>query len=370
MAPSLRIVLWHVLAIVLAATLLSACSSKPAAEMNTAVPVDVIKVEKTSLPEVVAAVGRVEAINSVAVKSLVDGQLMQSTVSDGQRVTKGQLLFKIDPRPAQADLAQTQAALARDISARDLAAAQVKRYEPVAKKGFISADQMQQYIAALDAAVASVKVDQANVDASRLKLAYTEIDAPISGLAGRILVQPGNLVKANDTQALLTINQIAPIYVNFAVPGREVDRVRAAQSGNALGVIVYGDGINGKISGQLAFVDNAIDPATNTVKLRAIFANDDKRLWPGQFVNVDLTLGQDVDALVIPDTAVKDGPKGRYVFVVKPDGTAEQRNVTVARSLDGKSMISAGLHDGETVVTDGQSRLTEGARVHIAPAKR
>ncbi|MGA9335917.1 MAG: efflux RND transporter periplasmic adaptor subunit [Rudaea sp.] len=370
MTFSVRNSLSHVSAMLLGAVVLSACTGKPPAEMNLSVPVDVVKVEKKSLPEVVAAVGSVEAINSVAVKSLVDGQLLRSAVADGQRVEKGQLLFTIDPRPLQAALAQAQAALARDVSARDLAAAQVKRYRPVSEKGFISADQMQQYVATLESAVASVKVDQANVDAARLKLAYTEIDAPISGLAGRILVQPGNLVKANDTQALLTINQIAPIYVNFAVPGREVDRVRAAQSGNVLGVAVYGDGIDGKIIGKLAFVDNAIDPATNTVKLRAIFANDDKRLWPGQFVNVDLTLGHDADALVVPDSAVKDGPKGSYVFVVKPDGTAEQRDVKVARSLNGLSMISAGLHDGETVVTDGQSRLTQGARVQIAPATR
>ena len=350
----------------LTGVVLTACSGKPLPQDNVAVPVDVATVQNKSVVKRIAAVGSVEAINSVSIKSLVDGQLLQSNVADGQVVHKGQLLFEIDPRPAQATLAQSRATLARDVAARDLAAAQVKRYASVAEKGFISADQMQQYVAAREVAVASVKVDQANVDSARLTLAYTQITAPIDGRAGRVLVQAGNLVKANDTQALLTINQIAPIYVSFAVPGKDVGQVRAAKKGNVLVVQVYGDGLDDPVEGKLAFVDNAIDPATNTIKLRALFENADKRLWPGQFVNVSLTVGHDAQALVVPDSAVKQGPKGTYVFVVKATGTVEQRRVDVVRSINGESVIASGLSTGETVVTDGQSRLADATRVRVA----
>lgn len=350
-------------ACVVSLALLAACSSAPPPPRDTAVPVTVARVVRKSMPELITAVGTVEAINSVALKSLVDGQLLQSRVKDGDDVKSGQLLFKIDPRPAQAALAQAQAALAKDEAARDLAKAQVDRYRPVADKGFISADQMQQYLTAYSAAAASVKVDQANVAAAQLTLGYTDIYAPISGRAGRILVQAGNLVKANDANALLVLNQIAPIFVNFAVPGRLVERVRAAQAQTTLDVRAAADGAAAPESGKLAFVDNAVDPATNTVKLRASFANDDQRLWPGQFVNITLVIGNDAEAIVAPDAAVKAGPNGNYVFVVKADGSAEQRAITVARSVDGESVIEKGLNAGDTVVTDGQSRLVDGTKV-------
>lgn len=356
----------------LLALTLAACS-KPAPPPEAPAPVEVARVVQKSMAEQVGAVGAVEAINSVAVKSRVDGQLLEAFVKDGDDVHKDQLLFKIDPRPAQAALAQMQAALAKDAAARDLALAQVNRYEPVAQKGFISADQMQQYRTAYSAAAASVKVDQANVEAAQLTLGYTDIFAPFAGRAGRILVQPGNLVKANDTQPLLTINQLKPIFVTFALPGQYVDRVRAAQADAPLAASASGEALTDAQSGKVAFVDNAVDSATNTVKLRASFANDDEKLWPGQFVNIALTLANDANALVVPAAAVKDGPNGSYVFVVKADGKAEQRNVTVARTLNGESMIAKGLAANETVITDGQSRVVDGAKVNVttesAPAQ-
>jgi multidrug efflux system membrane fusion protein len=351
--------------LVLAALGLTACSPPPP-PAEVPVPVEVARVVQKAMPERIDAVGTVEAINSVAVKSRVDGQLLESRVTDGEDVHQGQLLFKIDPRPAQAALNQVQAALAKDEAARDLALAEVNRYEPVAKKGFISVDQMQQYRTAYSAAAASVKVDQANVDAAKLTLGFTDIYAPFAGRAGRILVQPGNLVKANDTQALLTINQLKPIFVNFALPGQYVERVRGAQADAPLDVNASVESRKTPQSGQVAFVDNAVDPATNTVKLRASFANDDASLWPGQFANITLTLGSDANALVVPSTAIKDGPNGSYVFVVKADGRAEQRNVTVARGAGGESMISKGLSVDETVITDGQSRVVDGATVKVA----
>lgn len=331
-------------------------------------PVETVRVAQKAMPEIVQAVGTVEAIDSVAVKSLVDGQLLDVHVKDGDEVTKGELLFTIDPRPAQAALAQAQAALAKDAAARDLAHAQVERYAPVAKKGFISADQMQQYVTAQVAAAASVKVDMANVDAAKLTLGYTNITAPMDGRAGRVLVQAGNLVKANDTNPLLVINRIAPIFVNFAVPGRDVDRVRAALAKGVLPAQAWVEGAASRTSGKVAFVDNAVDPATNTVKIRAEFANADQVLWPGQFVDVSMTLATQADALAIPVAAIKQGPDGDYVFVVKPDMHAEQRNVKVARDVNGEAVIAQGLSAGETVVTDGQSRLADGTLVHIAQA--
>lgn len=349
--------------------LLAACSSKPPPPHDTAVPVAIAKVVRKSMPELITAVGTVEAINSVALKSLVDGQLLESHVKDGDEVKAGQLLFKIDPRPAQAALAQAQAALAKDEAARDLAKAQVDRYRPVADKGFISADQMQQYLTAYSAAAASVKVDQANVASARLTLGYTDIYAPISGRAGRILVQAGNLVKANDVNALIVINQISPIFVNFAVPGRLVDRVRTAQAEAVLDVHAAADGAASEKSGQLAFVDNAVDPATNTVKLRAAFANADQHLWPGQFVNITLVIGNEADAIVVPDAAVKAGPNGNYVFVIKADNSAEQRAVSVARTVASEAVIEKGLNVGENVVTDGQSRLVDGTKVKAVNAR-
>ena len=360
--PSLAIFARAVFPAIFAVALV-ACSGKKPPPPDAAVPVDTAKVIKKTVPDLIDAPGSVEPIDTVAVKSLVDGQLLEVRVKDGDEVNKGELLFKIDPRPAQATLAQTEAALAKDAAASDLAKAQLDRYEPVATKGFISADQMQQYRTAYAAAAASVKVDQANVDATKLTLGYTDIFAPIDGRVGRILVQAGNLVKANDTQPLITINRISPIYVNFSIPGLYVDRVRNAHSKGMLPVFASGDGIDGRIDGQMSFIDNAVDPATNTVKLRANFPNADERLWPGEFVNITLTLGTDTNALVVPDAAVKAGPNGTYVFLIKPDSTAEQRSVKVTRSVNGESMISDGLAENDEVVTDGQSRLINGTKV-------
>lgn len=343
---------------------LSACTQPPAHKSETVVPVEVAMVTLGALPERIAAVGTVEAIDTIAVKSRVDGQLLTSFVRDGDTVRKGQPLFRIDPRPAQAALEQAQAAMARDAAARDLAQAQVKRYQPIAAQHYISADQMQQYVSTLEAAQASIKADAANIDAAKLTLGFTDITAPIDGRAGRILVQPGNLVKANDTGALLTINQIAPIYVTFAIPGDAVARVRAAQAAGTLGVRASGDGLSAPANGAVAFVDNAVDPATNTVKLRARFGNTDEHLWPGQFVKVALNLHGDADTITVPDTAVKAGPEGSYVFVVDA-GVAHQRAVVAGRSVDGRTLIASGLRAGQTVVVDGQSRLADGAPVRV-----
>src|SRR4051812_13402978 len=242
-------------------------------------------------------------------------------------VKQNQLLFRIDPRPAEAALKQAQAAQTKDEATLAQARSQVQRYAAIADKGYISADQMEQYRTNAEAAAASVKVDQANVAAAKVTLGYTEIHSPIAGRIGRILIQPGNLVKANDTNPLVVINQIEPIYASFALPGSQLGPVLVAQRESPLVVAASVAGVTQPIGGKVAFVDNAVDTTTGTIKLRAEFANSDHLLWPGQLVSVSLTLGHDENAIVLPDRAVQNGPDGTYVFVVKPDLHAEQRKV-------------------------------------------
>lgn len=347
---------------------LAACSREHVPPPEPPVPVTVVKATTRTMPVRVDAVGTVEAINSVAVKSLVDGQITRAFVKDGDTVARDQPLFRIDPRPAQANLREAQASLAKDQSALDQARSQVQRYQPVAAKHYISADQMEQYKTNLAAAAASVKVAQANVASVTLTLGFTDIRAPLAGKLGRILVQPGNLVKANDVNALVVINQIEPIYVTFALPGSLLGRVLTAQHAAPLAVRATMEGVPQPLDGKVAFIDNAVDSATGTIKLRGEFANTEHLLWPGQLVSVRLTLGEDANAIVVPDGAVQTGPDGRYVFVVSADGHAEQRALDVARIVDGVAVIGKGLAAGETVVLDGQSRVEDGAAVKVAQA--
>lgn len=348
---------------------LVACSDERAPPKPAAVPVTVTRAVARDVPVLVSAPGSVETINSVAVRAQIEGQLIESQVKDGADVERDQLLFRIDPRPAQAALQQAQSALAKDQATLAQARSQVERYRDVAAKGYISADQMEQYRTNLGVAQAAVKVDEANVAAATLTLGYTQIRAPIAGRIGRILVQPGNVVKAGDANPLVVINQIEPIYVNFALPSSLLGRVLAAQRQAPLAVRANVIGIDAPVEGKVAFVDNAVDTTTGTIKLRGEFANAEHVLWPGQLVGVSLTLGHDANAVVLPDAAVQNGPNGNYVFVVKADGRAEQRAVKIARIVEGQAVIESGLAVGETVVLDGQSRVEEGTPLKIdAPA--
>jgi len=347
------------------AVALAACSRDKGQHEAPPAPVTVTKAEAKDMPVQLNAVGSVEPINSVSVKSLIDGQILESLVKDGDDVKQNQLLFRIDPRPAEASLKQAQAAQARDEATLAQARSQVKRNEAIAEKGYISADQMEQFRTNMDAAAAAVKVDQANVAATKVTLGYTEIHSPITGRIGRILIQPGNLVKANDTNPLVVINQIEPIFVNFALPGSQLGPVLVGQRASPLSVDATIVGVAMPIEGKVAFVDNAVDTTTGTVKLRAEFANPEHLLWPGQLVSVSLTLGQDRNAIVLPDRAVQNGPDGTYVFVVKSDQHAEQRKVTVKRMVENQAVIESGLAAGETVVLDGQSRVENGAALKI-----
>lgn len=348
---------------------LAACSRQHAPPQAAPVPVTVTQVATRDMPVLAAAVGSVEAINSASVKSLIDGQLLESLVKDGADVAENQLMFRIDPRSAQASLHQAEAARAKDQATLEQARSQVKRYEGIAAKGYLSADQMEQYRTAAEAAAAAVKVDDANIASAKVTLGYTEIRAPFAGRIGRILIQPGNVVKANDINPLVVINQVEPIYVNFALPGALLGRVLAAQKEAPLAASATVPGVARPLDGTVAFVDNAVDTTTGTVKVRAQFANAEHLLWPGQLVSVSLTLGHDTAAIVLPDHAVQNGPQGAYVFVVKADGHAEQRNVKVARVVAGQAVIEQGVAAGETVVLDGQSRVENGTALKIvAPA--
>jgi multidrug efflux system membrane fusion protein len=345
---------------------LAACSRDKAPHAAPPAPVTVTKAEAKDMPVLLGAVGSVEPINSVSVKSLIDGQILESLVKDGDDVKQNQLLFRIDPRPAEAALHQAEAAQKKDEAMLEQARSQVKRNEAIAEKGYISADQMEQFRTNADAAAAAVKVDQANVAAAKVTLSYTEIHSPISGRIGRILIQPGNLVKANDTNALVVINQIEPIYVNFALSGAQLGPVLVGQREAPLAVEASVTGVAKPVEGKVAFVDNAVDTTTGTVKLRASFANPEHLLWPGQLVSVSLTLGIDRNAVVVPDRVVQNGPDGTYVFVVKPDQHAEQRKVNVKRMTDNQAVIDKGLAAGETVVLDGQSRVENGAALKVS----
>ncbi len=347
----------------------AACSRERAPPKAMPAPVTVAKAVTRDMPVLASAPGSVEAINTVAVKSLVDGQLLEAQVKDGADVVAGQLLFRIDPRPAQAALQQALAAQAKDQATLVQARSQVERYADIAKKGYLSADQMEQYRTNLDAARASVKVDEANVAAARVALSYTDIHAPIAGRLGRILIQPGNVVKANDANALVTINQVEPIYVAFALPAAQLGRIQRAQKAAPLRVQAKVIGIEQPIDGRLAFIDNAVDTSTGTIRLRAEFANDAHALWPGQLVTVSLTLGHDANAVVIPAQAVQNGPEGSYAFVVRADRTAEQRALTIDRIVAGEAIVADGLATGETVVVDGQSRVEEGTALQVADAQ-
>lgn len=334
------------------------------------VPVVLVSVQRRNVPVSVEGIGNVEAIASVAVKSRVDGQIVKVAFADGDDVKPGQLLFEIDRRPALAQLRQAEGRLASDLALLAQARAQDARYQDLLQQRFISADGYQQYKTRLDSALANVEADRAAVDGARLQLEYCTIRAPIVGRAGRILIQQGNLVKANDSEALVVIKQLTPIFVNFSVPEQYLAQVRSADAALVTVVGSDADGQAVQTSGTLAFVDNAVDPATGTIKLRASVANRDGGLWPGQFVRAVLALGEQAGALVVPVDAVQTGPKGSYVFVVDAEGKAQRREVEVARTAGADAVLASGLAEGEQVVVDGQSRLVPGSPVLVRDGTR
>ncbi|HTI40494.1 MAG TPA: efflux RND transporter periplasmic adaptor subunit [Vicinamibacterales bacterium] len=333
------------------------------------VPVLTAVVAQKAEPLDIAASGTAEAISSVQIHSQVTGQLSAVHFAEGQDVAKGEPLFDIDPRPFQAALAQAQAVFARDTAQKANAATEVARYKPLLDRGLISREQYDSYVATAAATDATTGADQAAIEAATLNLQFTRIAAPISGRAGSLTVHPGDLVRANDATPMVTINQMAPINVSFAVPGKLLDDIRRYQAAAPLHVAALIGGANGaEPRGNVTFIDNAVDPATGTIKLKARFDNAKRELWPGEFVSVKLQLTTEPHAVVAPVAAVQTSQNGQYVYVVKEDGTVEMRPVSVERTSGSEAVIASGLRAGETVVTDGQLRLTPGTHVAVRSA--
>ena len=333
--------------------------------MAPAVPVMVGKVSQETVPVEVRVIGNGEAYSTVQVKSQVDGQVERVYFGEGQDVKVGDLLFTIDRRPFEATLRQSEANLARDAAQERNAEAQAERNEQLFKEGIISKDQYDQFRTNADALRAAVRADQAAVENAKIQLGYCSVHSPLDGRTGTLMIHPGNVVKANDA-ALVVVNQISPLYVDFSVPEQYLADIKRFIAGGRLKVraTVPNDPLH-PVDGFVSFVNNTVDTTTGTILLKGTFANPEKRLWPGQFVNVVLTLTSRPNAVVAPSQAVQTGQQGQYTFVVKGDHTVELRPVAPGLTVGGETVIEKGLHPGETVVTDGQLMLYPGARVEV-----
>ena len=331
-----------------------------------AVPVTTAPVILKTVPVRLYAIGNVEPYTTVAVKARVDGQLVSVRFKEGDEVRQGAVLFEIDARPFAASLKQAQANLLKDRALYDRSKEQDKRYKDLLAKNFISTDAYEQVRTNAETAAATVAADEAAIDNAKLSLEYCTIRSPVTGYAGRIQIQQGNLVKANDTNAMVTLNQVVPIYTSFSVPEQNVADVRRYQADGELKVAAnFANATHPPMAGRLSFVDNSADATTGTIKLKAEFPNSDKALWPGQFVNVVLTLREQKDAIVTPSSSVQSGPTGQYVFVVKADSTVELRNITITRAEGDDTVVASGLKAGDIVVTVGQLRLAPGTKVNV-----
>jgi multidrug efflux system membrane fusion protein len=329
------------------------------------VPVTVAKVVEKTVPITFRAIGHMEPIATVAIKARIGGELQKAWFTEGQTVAKGSTLFTIDPRQYQAALRLAEAQLARDKALLEKADADTRRYAGLVKQDFVTKEQYDQITSTAAALRAAVEADQANVDNASLQVAYCTITAPIEGRTGNLNVKVGNLVKADDTNPLVTVNQIRPVFATFSVPAQLLPQL-TKHNGSRIGVTATLPQSSGPPEeGVLSFVDNAVDTATSTILLKATFANQDERLWPGQFVDIVVTLGEEPGRVVAPAPAIQTSQQGQYVFVVKDDQTVELRPVKVDRMDEAEAVIDKGVSAGETVVTDGQLRLVPGARVEV-----
>jgi multidrug efflux system membrane fusion protein len=344
---------------------LSGACEKPRPRDPPPVPVTAAVAERRAVPRTLQATGTVEPIATVAIKSQVTGVLQSVHFSEGQEIRAGQVLFRVDPRSYQATLAGAQAALARDLAQLANARENARRLEELGPD-YATRQQIDQAQATAGALAGTVRADSAAIAQARLDLQFATIRSPISGRAGSLLVRPGNIVRANEGDPLVIINQLSPILVRFALPATHLPDVRRHRT-ETLIVRALAPG-GEETEGRLAFVDNAVDTSTGTILLKGRFANGDHALWPGQFVTVTLQLDVDDGALVVPSTAVVEGQEGAYVFVVKSDRTTEVRNVRVARAAGNYTVLDGGVEPGERVVTEGQLRLTAGAKVEVKEA--
>ena len=357
------------------ALLLASCANAPVGPQTKGgqqgrgpqtVPVAVAKAERRDLPVYLTGLGSVEAFNTVQVKTRLDGQLVQVAFREGQNVQKGDLLAVIDPRPYQVQLSQAEANLFKDQSALQDAKLNLTRFQQLFKDGVIPKQQLDTQGSLVGQLEGAVRADQAQIDNVKLSLVYTRITAPVSGRVGLRLVDVGNMVHAADPNGLLVVTQLQPIAAIFTVPEDNLQAVSRRMHQGKLMVDAYSRDDQTKLaSGYLLTIDNQIDPATGTGKLKAIFENRDSSLWPNQFVNVHLLLETQKNVISIPAAAIQRGPQGTYVFVVKPDKTVDMRVVTIGLTSGTLAAVTSGIADNELVVTDGQDKLQAGSRVEF-----
>ena len=365
--PLLRFVGTSGLLLTAAVLAAAGCAKKQARQVPESVPVTVGTAARQDVPLEVRAIGHVEPYSTVAVKARVGGEVTKVAFKDGQDVRKGELLFQIDPRPYDAALAQARAQVERDRAVAKNAEDQVKRYAELVEKDYVTKEQYEATRSGAEAAVATVKADEAMLANAKLQLSYCTVTSPIDGRTGSVLVYAGNMVKGNDDKPLVVVNEIRPVFVSFSVPESALAAIRQhARPGQKLAVSASPAGnAGGAQRGELTFLDNAVDPTTGTILLKATFANENLALWPGAYVDVVLTLATEPGAVVVPSQAVQTGQSGQYVYVVKSDLTVESRKVTVSRLHGALAVVANGLAPGERVVTDGQLRLAPGTRVEI-----
>jgi multidrug efflux system membrane fusion protein len=350
-------------------------TTKPAAAQAQgggaqSVPVTAGTVAEADVPVILEAIGTVQPTSMVTIKSRVDGQIVASDFKEGQNVKTGTVLFQIDPRPFEAALAQAEAAKQKDEAQLSTAQADLARASQLVSHGYQSQQTYDQARAQVAQLQAAIKGDDAQIQTARLNLSYATIKAPIDGRLGARLVDAGNMVRASEGAPLVTIAQVRPIDVAFTVPQENQHKVREKQERAPLVVQAIGeDGKTLLSTGKLTLIDNQIDQATGTLKLKATFANADERLWPGLFVNVRLVLNMRRGVPTVPAQTVQDGPNGAYAYIITEDSTVERRPVEVAAVQDGIAVIGKGLQPGEKIVVEGQYRLTNGSRVRVAEAK-
>ena len=336
---------------------------------SPAIPVTAGTVKVEDVPVFLNGIGTVQAYNSVAIKSRVDGQIVRVDFKEGQDVKEGDPLFQIDPRSYQAAVDQAQAAKQKDEANLAGAQADLERYEKLLTPGWQtrqSYDQQKAQVAQLQAAI---KGDEAQINTAKINLGYTDIRSPIDGRLGARLVDKGNIVHANDNTPLVMITEFKPIFVSFTLPQETLDDVHENNKQAPLVVRAFsGDGKKQLAEGKLTLIDNMIDQATGTIHLKARFDNENERLWPGEFVSLRVILSMRRGVATVPQQTVQQGPNGHYAYVIKPDNTVERRAVEVASIQDGIAVITKGLAENERVVVDGQFRLTEGARVNPTTA--
>jgi len=367
--PRLARVRWGlIIPVLLLAGLLTwlALANKPARKAReTMVPVTTARVAVREFPVVISALGAAKAWQGVLIRAQVTGRLLRVPVAEGSDVKQGDIVAEIDPAPFQAALLEVQGALAKDQAALAQARLDLGRYQNLAKQNAISAQQLDLQAATVKQDEGIVMTDQGAVNAAKVNLGYTRIAAPVSGRVGMRLVDPGNLVSTTDAGGILSIDQLTPIAVTFTIPEGDFQRLAAASDGfrKPLTAEAYSQETNALLgSGILVVADNHVDASTGTVEMKARFANESRTLWPGQFVNVRLTLETLRQARIMPARAVNQGPDGPFVYVVK-DGAAQVQPVTVARVQDGMAVMSQGVKPGDTVVTDGQLALRDGTKV-------